>query len=340
MRANRAGLRCLDANMHKATVSADPADRLFSGKDLICLDIRQKSAEALLMLLLDLRHPLKSLRNRTEALLSRGLGKGPIHLRPFLPLSCCGSAQILCRTADATELPEPQLGMRTLICGCQGKQIGDLFKTILSCLVREKGILVTRLGFSGKSIGKICLCPAALQLHKLPPKCFIGAIVRNLPDFNMEIFAPIKSSARANNRGRSKQHYYEHVGGNKMKKLFIPLLVVCLLLFALCACTDSSMNSEDNGNISSNEDGTIDDNNTSDQNKDNNTNDNNTNDNKTDNKTDNNTDSNTDNTTTRSGMSTSRSSAGTAIGEGIGRAVNDVGNAASDIGRGIENAVR
>ena len=105
-----------------------------------------------------------------------------------------------------------------------------------------------------------------------------------------------------------------------MKKLFIPLLVVCLLLGALCACTDSSLDAE-GGNISQTEDGSIDGTDRDEAGTDG-------------------TDTQDSEDAARSSRSSNHDSAGAEIGRGLSRAARDVGDAARDVTQGVKNAVK
>ena len=98
-----------------SAVAALPDLDLALLEDLLCLDVGEQLAVALLVGLLDCSYAAELLGEDVEALCVSGLGEAVIHVGPLVVLALSGSLQVLRGRADSAELLEPELGMLLLV---------------------------------------------------------------------------------------------------------------------------------------------------------------------------------------------------------------------------------
>ena len=101
MSAYGAHLRCLLADYNVAAVTAFPYNDAALFEHLAVLNIRKKCAVAFLVLLFNLANAFKKKCDMVKAFCTSLLGKGLIHIRPFVVFAFCGGFKVFDSCADA-----------------------------------------------------------------------------------------------------------------------------------------------------------------------------------------------------------------------------------------------
>ena len=120
-------------------------------KDLQGFHILQQLAVALFVVLLNGSNQAELGCQLLEAFLLSGLGKACIHIGPLVVLAFCSVQQVFSGITDAVQFLEPQLCMFLFVFGSLQEQGCDLLEAFLLSLGCKIGILVSGLGFAGKS---------------------------------------------------------------------------------------------------------------------------------------------------------------------------------------------
>ena len=152
-----------------AAVPALPAVLADTLPDFAALQVRQKLAVTLLVMLLNGRHTLELTGNGLESLLTGNLRKFLVHLRPLLVLASGGRQQVLLGGANAAQVLEPQLGVLLLIRRSLLEKRRYLLKAFLLRLGGKVVVLVPGLGLPRKGVGQVRGGLASFQFHGFSP---------------------------------------------------------------------------------------------------------------------------------------------------------------------------
>ena len=150
MVTGRANLRGLLADHDMPAVAALPYLDLALGKDLRHLHIVQQGTVALLVVLFNGGYQAETLGQLMEALLVGGFGEAVVHIRPLVVLALSGGEKVFGGVTNAIQFFEPQLGVFLLIISGFEEQRRDLLVAFLLGLGCKIGVLVARLGLTGK----------------------------------------------------------------------------------------------------------------------------------------------------------------------------------------------
>ena len=145
-----ADLRGLIPYHDVAAVAALPYLDLALCKDLRHLHIVQQGTVALLVVLFNGSDQTETLRQLMKAFLIGCFGKAVVHIRPLVVLALSGGEKVFGGVANAVQLFEPQLGVFLLIISGFEEQCRDLLVAFLLGLGCKIGVLVARLGLTGK----------------------------------------------------------------------------------------------------------------------------------------------------------------------------------------------
>ena len=150
MVAGRADLRRLLTDHDMTAVAALPHLDLVLGKDLRRLHIVQQGTVALLMVLFNGGYQAETLGQLMETFLVGGFGKAVVHIRPLVVLALSGGEKVFGGVTNAVQLFEPELRVLLFVLGGLEEQRRDLLVAFLFRFGRKIGLLVARLGFTGK----------------------------------------------------------------------------------------------------------------------------------------------------------------------------------------------
>ena len=164
MCADRADLGRLPANHDMSAVGALPYTVAVAGKDQLILDIPEQPAVAFLVLLFDRADHLKQIRDMVEALLTRLLGEGGVHVGPLVVFALCGSLEVGCGIINAAvEQFEPDFRVLLLVCGGFLEDFRNLHIAVLFRLGGKERVLVACHGFACKCGLQVCFGAGALE---------------------------------------------------------------------------------------------------------------------------------------------------------------------------------
>jgi len=110
----------------------------------------QQGTVALLVVLFNGGDQAETLRQLMETFLIGSFGKAVVHIRPLVVLALSGGEKVFGGVANAVQLFEPQLGVFLLIISGFEEQCRDLLVAFLLGLGCKIGVLVARLGLTGK----------------------------------------------------------------------------------------------------------------------------------------------------------------------------------------------
>ena len=157
IRAGGADLRGGGAHHDVAAVAALPDLHLALFKDLGGLDIVQQSAVTLFVALLDGSNQTEFGSKIGEALRFGGFGKALIHIGPLVIFALGGMQQVLRGIFSSMQLLIPHSGVGLLVFRGFEEDFRHLFIALVLCDRGKIGILVARLGLSGKGGFQILL---------------------------------------------------------------------------------------------------------------------------------------------------------------------------------------
>ena len=156
-----------------AAIGALPDHVAVAGKDQTAVDVGEKLAVTLFVLLLDGADHLEKLGDAGEALFVSGLGETGVHVGPFVVLAGRGVFEVYRRGGDVALMKqlEPDLGVLFLVARRLFEDLGDLLVAFFFGFAGIVGVLVARLRLAGESGLKILFGLSALDVFhdKNPP---------------------------------------------------------------------------------------------------------------------------------------------------------------------------